>query len=949
MITMPNLHLKRDPVEALATDFLERQRRGLAPTVSEYVERYPQWADEIRDLFPTISAMEQWKNHKESSSDRPASLGVVKLDRLGDFRILREIGRGGMGIVYEAEQESLRRLVAVKVLPRQTLLDDRHVERFRREAQTAARLHHTNIVPVFGVGEQDGYHYYVMQIIHGVGLDQVLRKLESAPNEDDRDVLGLAREAVVARWPEKPGSHELPDAQGNLSLETGRADEPRITKSKDYFRSVAQIGLQVGAALEYAHSQGTLHRDVKPANLLMDRQGVVWVADFGLARPTEACGLSRTGDVVGTLRYMAPEQFAGQAEAASDVYSLGLTLYELLTLRPAYEDSKPSSLIQKITQEALPRPRKTDSRIPRDLETIVLKAIARDPAHRYSSAGELAEDLRRFLDDRPIRARRVGPLERAWRWSGRNRSTAALLCTVAALLLTIAVVATFGYLRTRNALAGEATQRQRAEATSKLALDALDSIFCKFAPDRVAGGMELKFTDTEGSQIEVPGQPVLSKEAAVLLQELLTFYDRLAEQGCRDVGLRRRVADANRRVGDIRQRLGQFDQAEVAYARAVAVYQQLGQDSLDDSSFMVEVVRIHNEQGNIHWLAHRPEEAGRWHREALALLGALPPASADQPSSRYELARTHYLLGRNGPPSPIPGPRRRERERNRGSQVKPTRQARSPRSEPSPPDVTETGQPENPHLAQARAELEQLVEDFPNAPVYRQLLACCYREQSILEAGEPDSEPTNHRSEAIRILEGLVQESPDDPDYRYELCKTYLHTCVLQAPDSSYRLREAETCLQKALQIADGLVAEHPNVPDYAAAKVHALYRLAEVFRRKRQPDAVERKLREALEVQSLLTERFPEASPYRAWTAIVQESLAKQLAHRGQLQEARLLLEESVEILNRLLDENAQATYVHKLLARSYTTLADVLTRIGNDDATAEAARLAEVHRANE
>ena len=138
---------------------------------------------------------------------------------------------------------------------------------------------------------------------------------------------------------------------------------------------------------------------------------------------------------------------------------------------------------------------------------------------------------------------------------------------------------------------------------------------------------------------------------------------------------------------------------------------------------MVEVARIHNEQGNIHWLAHRAEEAGRWHREALALLGALPPASADQPSSRYELARTHYLLGRNGPPSPIPGPRRWEEERNRWSQVKPTRQARPPRSEPAPPDVTETGQPENRHLVQATADLEQLVEGFPNVPVYRQLLA----------------------------------------------------------------------------------------------------------------------------------------------------------------------------------------------------------------------------------
>ena len=166
-----------DSLETLADEFMERQRRGESPSVAEYAAQHPDLAAEIEELFPTIAVMEQLKAQKERQSGARVSLGGVRLERLGDFRILGEIGRGGMGIVYEAFQESLGRHVAVKVLPRQALLDPQQLRRFQREAQTAARLHHTNIVPVFGVGEHDGFHYIVMQLIEGAGLDNVLARL----------------------------------------------------------------------------------------------------------------------------------------------------------------------------------------------------------------------------------------------------------------------------------------------------------------------------------------------------------------------------------------------------------------------------------------------------------------------------------------------------------------------------------------------------------------------------------------------------------------------------------------------------------------------------------------------------------------------------------------------------------------------------------------------------
>src|SRR5262249_37442591 len=186
-------------------------------------------------------------------------------------------------------------------------------------------------------------------------------------------------------------------------------------------------------------SEGVFHRDVKPSNLLLDERGAVWVTDFGVAKLVEEANLTQSGDLVGTLKYMPPERFAGHSDARGDVYSLGVTLYELLTLRPAFPDTNPQHLIHLITQEAPPRPRKLNPEVPRDLETIVLKAAAPDPPQRYQPPGELAEALRRFLDAQPILARRTGPAGLAWRWCRRNPALAAV--TAAAFLLMVAVTA----------------------------------------------------------------------------------------------------------------------------------------------------------------------------------------------------------------------------------------------------------------------------------------------------------------------------------------------------------------------------------------------------------------------------------------------------------------------------------------------------------------------------
>jgi WD40 repeat protein/serine/threonine protein kinase len=448
----------RDPVEELAEEFVGRCRRGERPALTEYTDRYPEHADAIRVLFPALVKLEQLKPDTDEApaDDEPVSSRLPQPKLVGDFRILREIGRGGMGVVYEAEQVSLGRHVALKVLPGSAVLDGRNLRRFQREAKAAARLHHTNVVPVHGVGETDGVHYYVMQFIQGQGLDLVLNELRrlrqagrlAGPGPETLCVLpGAASASAVARALAN-GRFSLASSVGPAAEASAAADPTPVSlpgqgegstwteSGRAYWQSVARVGIQVADALGYAAGQGVLHRDVKPSNLLLDTQGNVWVTDFGLAKAeTDGDDLTHTGDVVGTLRYMAPERFGRKGDLRSDLYSLGLTLYELATLRTAFDATDRSALLRQVMHEEPPRPRKVDPAVPRDLETIILKAIARDPERRYQTAAELAEDLRRFVDDKPIRARRVSGPERLWRWCRRNPELAAALAAVVVVFL----------------------------------------------------------------------------------------------------------------------------------------------------------------------------------------------------------------------------------------------------------------------------------------------------------------------------------------------------------------------------------------------------------------------------------------------------------------------------------------------------------------------------------
>lgn len=436
------VRVERDAVERLADEFLTSYRAGECPTVDDYVHQYPALADDLRGLLKAMMILEDSVPQMDLSapSGDGTALPADPPRHIGDFLVVREIGRGGMGIVYEAVQQSLDRQVALKVLSLPGILNPSHLERFRREARAAARLQHRHIVPVFGFGAHDGTHYYAMQYVPGHSLDFVIESL---------------RQSRAANQP----AHVSPAPEADTSA-TALSDTEfsTIAGRRQFYRSVARIGLQAAGALAYAHAEGVLHRDIKPSNLLLDAKGNIWITDFGLAKTENADELTHTGDFVGTLRYMAPERLEGWSDRCSDLYGLGVTLYELLTVRPFFATQSRAVLLRRIANESPPAPRKIDPDIPLDLETIVLKATAKEPAARYRRAEQMVDDLQRFLADRPILARRTTAIERFGRWCRRNPATALLATTVAALLVAAIAILTVSNTRIRN----EATAKEAA-------------------------------------------------------------------------------------------------------------------------------------------------------------------------------------------------------------------------------------------------------------------------------------------------------------------------------------------------------------------------------------------------------------------------------------------------------------------------------------------------------
>ncbi len=586
-------------LDDIADEFVRRQREGENPTIDEYVEKHPKLEEHIRPLLATLQRVEIARPESDSSQPFPGLSGAdgTELKQLGDYRILREIGRGGMGVVFEAEQVSLGRRVALKALPQASQLDPRQFARFQLEARATARLEHPHIVPIHGVGEDDNLHYFTMQFIDGPGLGEVLNEVRLLRNEqrtlsEESATSGIARVMQSGTLSEAVGDQpQTKEAESTVNLAASDtfvslSDASRDSLGTRYFHNVARIGVQIASALEFAHSHGILHRDVKPSNILLDLRGKAWITDFGLAKADDAADVTHTGDIVGTLRYMAPERFEGWADIRSDVYSLGLTLYELATLQPAFGTGDRATLIQRIREADPPLPRAIDSRIPRDLETIILKAIAAEPAQRYRTAGQLGEDLERFLAGQPIRARRTSTWEKARLWTRRNPAIATLLISLFLVLTAGFATSTWYWHKATQQAADLASSERKATELSRIASDRAaeaeesrvtaeqqrDVALSKSRDLRVA--VDQLFTAiADDPLLKTVG---LEKFRRSMLERANQYYDEFHNETPDDPGLAFEHAQLTYKLADMNRQLGDLKAAKRLYTVVV--------DTVDNSA-----------------------------------------------------------------------------------------------------------------------------------------------------------------------------------------------------------------------------------------------------------------------------------------------------------------------------------------------------------------------------
>jgi serine/threonine protein kinase len=541
----------------------------------------PSLAEQLRQLLPTLQAVVDFRQSslgtregedgaEEQTSDT-TSIEQLK-GILGDFRIVREIGRGGMGVVYEAEQLSIGRRVALKVLPFAAMLDRQQLNRFKNEARAAGTLDHPNIVAIHSVGCERGVHYYAMQLIEGQSLAEMVEQVQSM--SVDSSQLSVAKNLNSNAT---DNEQLTTDTSPIAALSTLKATRPA-----EYCRIVAQLGIQAAEALDHAHQNGILHRDIKPANLLVEcthlalRDGAsanaprdsklhhaerdgythkLWITDFGLARLEADVSMTMTGDILGTLRYMSPEQALGKravVDHRSDIYSLGVTLYELLTGRPTFDATDRGELLRAIAELEPPRVRTLAGTVSIDLETIVHKAMEKDPSDRYSTAGELAADLRRFVEDRPIVARRRS----LWHTMRKLvRRHASLVAVSGAALALAAVGLLVGTLLLSSAYRESAQRQLQSQANLQLAAEAVDQLLFEMGREASAYG-------------QLP-------QAERILGQAARFYQQFIEKS-NDAVMLCRAATARNHIGALYRARGRHELAIEEHQAALALLNRSG-------------------------------------------------------------------------------------------------------------------------------------------------------------------------------------------------------------------------------------------------------------------------------------------------------------------------------------------------------------------------------------
>ena len=853
----------QEELSRILEEYLADLEQGIRRDPGELIEKHPDLAEPLKLYLGSLDFLHNAAAGLGSESPSTTT-DELPYKELGDFRVKREIGRGGMGVVYEAEQISIRRRVALKVLPFAAVLDQKQIARFNNEAQAAGQLNHPNIVPVYSVGCERGVHFYSMQFIDGQPLDRAIEDLRvwSGEADDDDIANGLATTQAL----EIPAA-ETPTAQGFSTA--------RSVKTRNHIRMSAELAIEAAEALHHAHEFGIVHRDVKPSNLLVDRQGKLWVTDFGLARFQEGNNITMTGDVLGTARYMSPEQAAGRGhlvDQRSDIFSLGVTLYELLTLQHPFGATDRQSLLRQIEHDE-PQPlRRVNSLIPVDLETIVLKATSKSRDDRYESAQELADDLRRFLDGKPTLATRPSLLDRATKWAERHRTFVA--STLGVLLLGLGGVTIAAVLlaaekeKTEQALADSEQSLTQSQANLHKAIDVVDRF-----------GMRLAS--------ELKGVPGMEELRRTLLEETLHDYEGFVEQLESDPSMRFGLALSHSHMASMHQQLGNTDEALADYEAATRLYSELSSEQPDVARFQHDLAICHNNVGDILFHQGDVESAVKAFDAALSLQRGL--VRVDSTQDKYTNALAATLI-------------------NLGNLQRATNQL--PRAKQTYNEAVD--------LQQA------LCESQPDNTAFQRELAVSFAQLAFLHSRDDINRAERFNQEAIAIHERLVANDPTNVKALSDLATCYNHRGSIfgkrKLSDNAIKAFESATAVQERL------VQRAPTIVYYQEQLAVSYNNLGQMLVASSAVDA-SRRFTQSKELLTNLVAISPHSPRYRSQLGGVLANLGP-LLETTDPQAAREAYEQAIVHQESALQQAPQITDFRNWLSSSYVKYGRFLRR---------------------
>ena len=922
-------------LEQIVDHFTNRLRAGEHPAITDYQARHPEFKDEIEDLLASVAMIEQLKSDPTNSPAKSRSLDEVSgLNQIGPYKIKGEIGRGGMGVVFEAVHESLGKRVAIKVMPTPLINSKNYVERFKREAQSAARLHHTNIVSVFGVGEGEGYHYYVMDLIEGQTLGAVINGINASDPKSTKidryetrvDMNGELTLAFNSSTPLDTPS-VTSDARTTTPEMSTVKPQARPIKKASHYRWAARIAADLANAVAFAHDADLLHRDIKPSNIILDQKGQVWITDFGLAKDTRSeINLTKTGDVIGTPQYLSPESLEGKYDCRSEVYCIGLTLYELATLQPAFNNGTTAEVIRAIATSSPPSPRKISPGIPIDLSTIIEKSISKNAEERYPTVKDLQRDLIAFVEDRTIAARPPSTIEMVSKWGRRNPLAASLSVVSFILLLLVAAATSFGYLYTKDALDQEAkksalledqiretdeanrkvraayksqeSEYQRAERNVDISIQAFDRMFKQLVAKDSADSTELSIDGLEDLQgIETS----ITKQDAVFLEEFLSFYDKFATNNFDNQDLQAESARAFRRVANIYQLLGEVDRSFDAYKKSIELYNKVLVDSPDSKESLIALVQTKNELSRAYRRDHNLPEAIAQNQTASQLLKDVPVDQLDN-QLKLELAKTFNSIGSSlainavifdsleenrSPKNGTPG-FHRHTEGHRPPTWTKLYLEKDPFRRPPPrkgQDLAKRPNVNRPNSNRPKDGPGFLSRGPGRSRSHEALLRTLRRSKEGADR-------------AITILDQLIADEPDNADYRSARAECY--GCLAWSkvePDQKTALKMRSLAIQEL----ESLITESPNHSNYR-------YRLALAYSLSNPSDSPDNRklmLESSIKIANDLKTQFTKVLDYHYLFISVQNTLAANFVSAGNLEEALNAFQSSKDTFESILQLN--------------------------------------------